>query len=89
MTPNSNGGVTDSSHRSISVGEAVHVANDSRLEADREAVQVAHEMGYFKVPRQTTLVDVAAELDRSDDVVSKQIRRGVDDILRNSSVSHR
>lgn len=54
--------------------------------ADRETLRVALEKGYFEVPRETTLVEVADELDRSDVEVSQQLRRGMGDVLRETDI---
>lgn len=47
----------------------------------REALVVAFEWGYFEVPRETTLVELAEELEISDSAVSQRIRRGLTKIL--------
>jgi predicted DNA binding protein len=62
-----------------------HEADDSTgalTDEQRAALRVALEKGYFEVPRATTLVEVAAELDRSDVEVSRQLRHGVGTVLR-------
>lgn len=46
-----------------------------------EALVLAFEWGYFEVPRETTLVELAAELDISDSAVSQRIRRGLTKLL--------
>lgn len=46
-------------------------------ESQRQTVQLALEMGYFDVPRKTTLGELAAELDISDQAVSARIRRSM------------
>lgn len=53
---------------------------------ERETLRVALEKGYFEVPRETTLVKVADELDRSDVEVSQQLRRGMGDVLRETDI---
>ncbi len=40
-----------------------------------EAVAAAHELGYFDVPRQVTLQELAAELDVSHQALSERLRR--------------
>lgn len=52
------------------------VADTTLTESQREVLQVALEVGYFGVPRQGTLSDVATELDISTQAVSEHIRRG-------------
>ncbi|EMA51968.1 helix-turn-helix domain-containing protein [Halococcus thailandensis] len=44
--------------------------------SQREALQLAHEGGYFGVPRETTLAEIAAELDISNQAASERLRRG-------------
>lgn len=49
----------------------------SRLtEAQYETVVAAYELGYFDVPRQVTLRELAAELDVSHQALSERLRRG-------------
>lgn len=48
----------------------------------REALRAALEMGYFAVPRGTTLDDVADELGVSVQAVSTRLRRGQRNLLR-------
>jgi len=50
-------------------------------EKQREALEVAWERGYFKVPREVDLVGIADELGLSDTGVSQRIRRGLDTVL--------
>jgi hypothetical protein len=45
--------------------------------AQREALRVAFERGYFEVPRECTLGDLADALGVSDAAVSKRLRRGL------------
>ncbi|ELZ81870.1 DNA binding domain-containing protein [Haloferax elongans ATCC BAA-1513] len=48
----------------------------------QEALVVAVEDGYFEVPRQTTLGDVADQLSISPQAASERVRRGADTVLR-------
>lgn len=48
----------------------------------REALVHALEMGYFAIPRQTTLEEVADELGISTQAVSQRLRRGQENMLR-------
>lgn len=50
-------------------------------DAQREALLAALEHGYFAVPRQTTLEELAETLDISDTAVSQRIRRGLTAVL--------
>jgi len=43
--------------------------------AQREVLVRAFEQGYFSIPRRTTLVEIGAELDISDQAVSERLRR--------------
>ena len=47
----------------------------------REALQTALEEGYFAVPREITLVELADQLSISDSAVSQRIRRGLTKLL--------
>lgn len=80
--------------RGVTVGlEGVHDRLDSSptREIDltpeqREALLLALEEGYFDVPRETTLVELAAMLDISDSAVSQRIRRGTAAVLARTVV---
>lgn len=50
-------------------------------QSQRETLAVAFEAGYFDVPRETTLADLAAELDVSEQAVSERLRRGLKTFL--------
>lgn len=65
----------------------------SRSEADEllssgsfDALRHAVGMGYFEVPREATLTEVAERLGRSDATVSKELRREIATFLRRTSV---
>ena len=49
--------------------------------AQSEALETAHEMGYFEVPRQAAAADVAAELGVSKSAFLERLRRGQDALL--------
>jgi predicted DNA binding protein len=53
----------------------------------QEALVTAVERGYFEVPRGTTLSEVAAELDISQQAASERVRRGADSVLRSTLLS--
>lgn len=53
-------------------------------DAQREALEVAHEAGYFEVPRRIDLVDLASRLGVSDSAVSERLRRGTATLLRDA-----
>lgn len=46
-----------------------------------EALTLAHERGYFEIPRRVTMAELASELDVSVQALSERIRRGVDQVL--------
>lgn len=50
----------------------------------REALILAVRRGYFAVPRETDLTEIAEELDISQQAASKRVRRGVDKVLTNA-----
>lgn len=52
--------------------------------AQRDAIIVALDLGYFDVPRNCELRDVAAELDLSVNAVSERIRRGEANLFRSA-----
>ena len=47
-----------------------------------EALTVATEAGYFKVPREASIEDVAEELNISSQAVSARLRRGTENLVR-------
>ena len=54
--------------------------------AQRDALKLAVERGYFSVLRETTLGEIAEELGISRQAVSERVRRGADSVLRRSLV---
>jgi predicted DNA binding protein len=50
----------------------------------REALRVARELGYFEVPRQTSMTDISNQLGISSQAVSERIRRGTDSLVEES-----
>lgn len=50
-------------------------------ETQRETLRMALEAGYFDVPRGTTLVELADEVDVSDTAISQRLRRGTARLL--------
>ena len=50
----------------------------------REVLTTAQEMGYFEVPRETQIEELAAELDISTNSVSQRLRRATDNLVRNT-----
>lgn len=52
--------------------------------AQREALVVASERGYFEVPREVTTRELAAELDVSHQALSELLRRATDNLVRST-----
>lgn len=53
-------------------------------EPQREALRTAHSAGYFTVPRETTLSELAPEFDITDQALSARLRRGQANLLENT-----
>ena len=53
-------------------------------DAQREALTVAVECGYFDIPRQCSTADVATELGISDQAASERLRRGVANFVQHT-----
>ena len=49
----------------------------------RDALEIAHERGYYETPRQVTLDDLAADLDISQQALSQRLRRGINRMISN------
>jgi hypothetical protein len=54
---------------------------DALTPGQREALRAAFETGYFRVPREATLAEVADALGVSDTAVSQRLRRGVERLV--------
>lgn len=52
----------------------------------REALEVAYHAGYFAVPRERTLTEIAGDLGISHNALSARLRRGHRNLLRNTIV---
>lgn len=50
----------------------------------RETLTMALERGYFAIPRETNLVELAEELDISDQAVNERVRRGTAKLVASS-----
>jgi predicted DNA binding protein len=50
----------------------------------RQALLLAVEHGYYDVPRNGTLTDIAGELDISEQAASQRLRRGTRSLLRST-----
>lgn len=70
--------------------ETQHVADGERhgpqglTPPQREVLQVCLEQGYFAIPRQITLEEIADELDVSVQAVSTRLRRALETLLENT-----
>lgn len=56
--------------------EAVAETDTVLTEEQRQVLQTAYELGYFEIPRDASMADVAAALDLSSQAVSERLRRG-------------
>lgn len=54
---------------------------DGLTDRQREALRIAYERGYFDVPRNASLEDIAAELDISTSSVSERLRRAQTELI--------
>ena len=61
-------------HRLTHDGES-EPPGDGLTDRQHEALRIAYELGYFEIPRQSSLEDVAEELDISPSSVSERLRR--------------
>lgn len=61
-------------HR-LSETDAQRNPDDGLTDAQREALAAAYDLGYFEIPRQTSLGDVADELGVSGPALSERLRR--------------
>lgn len=55
--------------------------------AQRDALAVAYEQGYFDVPRDTTVTELAAQFDISDNAFSQRLRRGMRTLVHDVIIS--
>jgi predicted DNA binding protein len=46
-------------------------------DCQREALDTAHNLGYFEIPRQATLADVVEQCGASSQAASERLRRGI------------
>lgn len=53
-------------------------------EQQREALLMAADVGYFLIPRETTLAELANELGVSSQAVSERLRRGMEKLVSNA-----
>ncbi|WP_262179714.1 helix-turn-helix domain-containing protein [Haloarcula laminariae] len=55
-------------------------------EDQQEALEAAFRAGYFEVPRETTLVELAADIGISQNALSARLRRGTANVLENTII---
>lgn len=60
------------------------VATGMLTTAQREALRIAAEWGYFKVPREVTLRELSEHFGVSEQAVSQRLRRGLDNLVAGS-----
>lgn len=78
-------GITFRPHR---LCETEHGGDDYGLTApQREALLVAHRLGYFAVPREADLTDLSAELDATTSAISERLRRGTHQLIDHTLAS--
>lgn len=58
-------------------------SQDRLTTCQRETLRLAHERGYFEIPREATLADLADELDISNQAASERLRRGCARLVAN------
>ncbi|MFC6875459.1 helix-turn-helix domain-containing protein [Halobellus marinus] len=56
-------------------------AGDGLTDRQREALRIAYKRGYFEIPRQASLEDIAAELEISASSVSERLRRAQTELI--------
>lgn len=61
--------------------EPTAVETQDLTEAQRSLIEQAYDAGYFEVPRQTTLAEIADELGLSDQAVNERLRRGLSTLI--------
>jgi predicted DNA binding protein len=57
-------------------------------EAQRDALVAAFEAGYFTIPRETTLAELAEQQNSSHQALSEQIRRGTGNLVESTLITH-
>jgi hypothetical protein len=79
--------ITNEANHAVADHTPVDSMPDALTSSDSfDALRRAMEMGYFEVPREATLTDVAERLGRSDVTVSKELRQGMAALLRWTNV---
>jgi len=73
--------------RNRDTGELDHPGPYVLTAAQREALVIARERGYFEEPRETSLEELASELDVSASAVGARLRRGMNALIGMSLIS--
>jgi predicted DNA binding protein len=60
------------------------VEGENLTSPQREALRVAADQGYFKIPREVSLKELAEQLGVSEQAVSQRLRRGLDTLVAGS-----
>jgi hypothetical protein len=68
----------------LTLGEGVAGFETSLSERQRDALQIAWEIGYFEIPRRNGIEAVAAELDCAVSTASELLRRGQANVIGNA-----
>ncbi|PSP76038.1 helix-turn-helix domain-containing protein [Halobacteriales archaeon QS_3_64_16] len=69
-------------HRLCDAEGREEAVGDGLTDCQREALRLAVDRGYFDLPRRTSLADLAADLEISDQAVSERLRRGCARLIR-------
>jgi len=59
----------------------MQATEDGLTRKQLQALRLAHENGYFSVPRESSLAEIGEELDVSTQSVSERLRRGLTVVL--------
>jgi predicted DNA binding protein len=70
------------------LGETAQGVAGNLTEAQREALVLAYEQGYFQTPRETSLADLAEELDITGQSFGSRLRRGTHRLVGSTLVGH-
>lgn len=65
----------------LSEPETPRQGNSSLTSTQRDILVTAAESGYFRVPREITMEDLAAEYDVSHQAISELLRRGIENLV--------
>jgi predicted DNA binding protein len=63
-----------------------HPVAEELTQPQREALHLAYDRGYFETPRQTTLAELARELDITGQSLGARLNRGINTVLAQTLV---